>query len=479
MIAVLYVYSYFVAGIALLLLLNGILATGMGPEGSAPAFLISAALLLFAAGAINLAVRGRERRLKPRERFVLAFGAYLTLPVLACVPVVVAMPDVAFLDAYFEAVSALTTTGWSALPEADRLPQSILLWRALMQWMGGAMILMIVIFILAPARVGDLPDSQAGPLDYSASVERQRLGLALSRVLPLFAAFTSACFILLTLSGVQLLDAFTLATAAVSTSGFTARTAPIGDYLPDSAIWIITLFSVMSATSFLWLRRALRAEPAALSHRESFYVVGTVTVLGIMVAYMLLSAGGGGVTGNLRDGFSIAASIVSTSGLEARTGGHATLPFALLLMLIFVGGASFSTAGGIKMFRLGAMAVQSMRELVRLVYPHAIRAARFGTQSYNIQTMKAIWSLLFAALSMALLAGAALGFAEIPVDQAILGGFGAVSNMAIGLFGEGNQLVRFETLPSVTKTALCFIMAMGRVEVLAALAIIYPPLWRG
>ena len=228
MIAVLYVYSYFVAGIALLLLLNGILATGMGPEGSAPAFLISAALLLFAAGAINLAVRGRERRLKPRERFVLAFGAYLTLPVLACVPVVVAMPDVAFLDAYFEAVSALTTTGWSALPEADRLPQSILLWRALMQWMGGAMILMIVIFILAPARVGGLPDSQAGPLDYSASVERQRLGLALSRVLPLFAAFTSACFILLTLSGVQLLDAFTLATAAVSTSGFTARTAPIG-----------------------------------------------------------------------------------------------------------------------------------------------------------------------------------------------------------------------------------------------------------
>ena len=478
MIAVLYVFSYFVAGIALLLLANGMLATTMEQAGTAPAFLISAALLLFAAGAINLAVRGHERRLRPRERFLLAIAVYLVLPAMACVPVLVAMPEVSFTDAYFEAVSALTTTGWSALPETDLLPKSVLLWRALMQWMGGATILMIVIFILAPSRVGGLPDSQAGPIDYSANVERQRLGFALSRVLPLFAAATSLCFILLAVSGVQLLDAFSLASASLSTSGFTSRTAPIGDYLSDIAIWVVTLFSVLSATSFLWLRRMLRAEPAALSHRESFYVVGTVFVLGIAVAYMLLGSGTASVGASLRDGFSIAASIVSTSGLEARTGGHATLPFALLLTLIFVGGASFSTAGGIKMFRLGAMSVQSMRELVRLVYPHAIRAARFGTQAYNIQTMKAIWSLFFAALVVALIASSALGFAEVPVEQAILGGFGAVSNVAIGLFGEGNQLVRFETLPEITKIVLCLSMAVGRVEVLAAIAVLYLPFWR-
>jgi trk system potassium uptake protein TrkH len=222
----------------------------------------------------------------------------------------------------------------------------------------------------------------------------------------------------------------------------------------------------------------LRAEPAALRHRESFYLLGTVVFAGFITSDLLLQSSGGGSLAALRDGFSIAASIITTSGLEARVGGHATLPFGLLLILIFIGGASFSTAGGLKMFRIGAMAVQSGRELVRLVYPHAIRSARFGSQAYNIQVMKAVWSLLFAALILALVASTALGFADIPVDQAVLGGFGAVSNMSIGLFGEANTVVEFQELPEITKLVICAAMALGRMEVLAAIAVLYLPFWR-
>ncbi|MFN0263659.1 potassium transporter TrkG [Tepidamorphus sp. 3E244] len=479
MIPVLFVYSYFVAGLALLMFVNGVVSAITVSDGGGQAFVISAALLLFAAGCINLAIRGSERRLRPRERFSLAFAVYLTMPLLAALPILVFQPQIAVLDAYFETVSGLTTTGWSVLPETDTLPTSIVLWRSLLQWMGGAMILLIVIFMLSPARVGGLPDSQAGPIDYTGNYERQRVGFALSRVLPLFIGATMACLALLALTGIDLLDAFVLSTASLSTSGFTARTEPIGDYLPDSAIWIVTLFSTLAATSFLWLRRLLRGEPSALRHRESYYVIITVGGIGFVLTYLLTAAGGGTILGNIRDGFSIAASIVTTSGLETRVGGHSTLPYALLLILVFVGGSSFSTAGGIKMFRVGAMAVQSMRELIRLVYPHAIRAARFGTQTYNIQIMKSVWSLLFAALFASLLAACALGFAGLPVDQAILGGFGAVSNMAVDLFADGNQLVRFETLPIVTKGALCFVMIVGRLEVLAALAVLFLPNWRG
>lgn len=478
MIAVLYVYSYFVASLSLVLIANGLIAAAMGQGDTAPAFFISAALLLFVGGSINLALRGYERRLKPRERFILAFVVYLTLPALAALPLLVLMPEIALLDAYFEAVSALTTTGWSVLPEADRLPASILTWRALLQWIGGAVTLFIVIFILAPARVGGLPIRRR-PIDRATNMERQRLGFALARILPVYGVATLACLVLLTLTGIDLLDAFVLSTASMSTSAFTARTAALGDYLPDLAIWLITLFSVISATSFLWLRRLLSGEHSAIEHRESYYVIGTVFVVGLVLSYILQASGGGTALGNLRDGFSIAASVVTTSGLEARIGGYFAMPYAVLLILLIIGGASFSTAGGIKMFRVGAMAVQSVRELVRLVYPHAIRAARFGTQSYNIQIMKSVWSMLFAALMVATLTAAALAYAEIPVDQAILGGFGAVSNMAIGLIGDGNQLVRMDLLPAITKTVLCVAMVIGRLEILAALAVLYLPFWRG
>lgn len=478
MIAVTYVFSFFLAALAVLLLITGVMTAAAGDTGDAASFLIASALWLFLAGTMNLALRGRERRLKPRERFLLAALAFTLLPVFASVPILVILPQEGFVNAYFEAVSGMTTTGWSALGETHLLPTGIVLWRAMLQWMGGASILLIVIFILAPSRVGGLPDSQSGPIDHSGSIERQRLGLALSRVLPLYLAITSLCFVLLSLSGVPVLDAFTLASAAIATSGFTSHSAPIGDYLPDLAIWTITIFSTVCATSFLWLRRLLRSGSAAFSHRESFFVVGCVLAVGLLASNMLYQSGGGTLGGSLRDGFSIAASIITTSGLEVRVGGHATLTYGLLLTLVFIGGASFSTAGGVKMFRIGAMAVQSGRELVRLVYPHAIRAARFGTQTYNIQIMKAIWSLLFAALLTAMLAAIALGHAGMDVDQAILGGFAAVSNMSISLFGDANTVVRMAALPDVTKLVLCAAMAVGRIEILAVLAAIYLPFWR-
>ncbi|MCB1473192.1 MAG: TrkH family potassium uptake protein [Rhodobiaceae bacterium] len=479
MIAVVYVFSFFLAALSLQLLATGALTAASGDLANAPAFLIAAALWLFLAGAMNLALRGRERRLKARERFLLALLLFTVLPLFACLPVFILVPQAGFSNTYFEAVSAFTTTGWTALPNAELLPKGVVVWRALLQWMGGATFLLVVIFVLAPSRVGGLPDSQGSLIDYTGQVERQRFGQALARVLPLYAAITSLCFILLALTGLAPLDAFALATAAISTSGFTAHSAPIGDYLSDAGVWIVTLFSAVSATSFLWLRRALRGDRAALGHRESYYLLGMVMVFGLLTTDMLVQSGGGGAFAALRDGFSIAASIITTSGLEARTGGHATLPYGMLLTLLFIGGASFSTAGGLKLFRVGAMAVQSGREMVRLVYPHAIRSARFGSQPYNIQLMKAVWSLMFALLVLALAVSAALGFAEIPVDQAVLGGFGAVSNISIGLFGEGNTLVRFQELPEVTKLTLCLGMALGRVEVIAAVAVLYLPFWRG
>ncbi len=479
MIAVVYIFSFFLAALGALLLIAGVLSGAAGETEVAPALFISAALWIFVAGAINMALRGRERRLKPRQRFLLVSLVFLVLPVFAAVPILIAVPDAGFVNAYFEAVSGLTTTGWSALGDTEALPLGIVLWRAQLQWLGGGIVLLVVIFVLAPARVGGLPDSQAGPLDHVGAFERQRLLFALWRVVPLYVAFSSLCFVLLTVTGTAPFDAFVLASAAVATSAFTAQAGELGSYVNDPGIWIITVFSTVSAASFLWLRRLLRANRTALQHRESFYLLAIVIALGLVMSLLIYSGTGSGIGAALRDGFSTAAAVITTSGLEARAGGMLSLPYALLLILILVGGASFSTAGGIKMFRVGAMAVQSTRELVRLVYPHAIRAARFGTQAYNIQIMKAIWSLLFAALVAAGLGAAAFGVAGLPLDQALLGGFGAVSNMAVPLSPEPNTTLAFAAIPDGAKLVLCLIMAAGRVELLILLSVLFAPLWRG
>lgn len=475
MIPVVYIFAYFLAALALALVFPAIVAIGLGEGTVGLDFLISAALWIFVAGAMMLSLRGRERRLRPAQRYLLALMVWLLLPVVAAVPLMLTVDGLTFLDAYFEAVSGLTTTGATVLPPPEALPRGVVLWLAMIQWFGGATTLLIIVLALAPSGVGGLPEAHSRLIEHGGLPEKRRLALVFRDIFPIYLGATAVTFLLLAATDLRAFEALCLAFASVSTGGFSPRSADISEYVPTFGIFVMMLAMLYGATNVLWHRDLLQLRRSrALSHRESFWTIGLCVGLGLAAGYAYFRAAGRGVGPAMLDGLFTATSLITTTGFEIRNASFEIFPIPLLAILLAVGAASFSTAGGIKMFRIGSMLVQGNRELNRLVYPHGIRPSNLGGQPYNMQVMKAIWSgflaFVLATVGLSLL----LASEAIPYEGAVLAALSAMSNVGPVYASDWSiaaEWPAYAAMQPLARIGLCMGMILGRLEVIAVLGL--------
>lgn len=475
MIPVLYIFAYFLAALAVALVLPALMAAGTGETELIADFLLAAVLLAFLAGAMMLSLRGRERRLRPAQRYVLALMLWALLPLFASLPLLVAMEDVPPLNAYFELVSALTTTGATTLAAPESLPRTVIFWLALVQWLGGGLTLLIIVIVLAPSGVGGLPEAHQRLIEHGGLPEKRRLYMILKDLMPIYCGATVLCFLLLAYSGLDPFDAICLAFAAVSTGGYTPRAADLGSYVPSVGIVVLTIFMIYGATSVLWQRDFLYGRwNAVRAHRESWWAIGMCLALGFFAGLLFFRAAGHAPWAALRDGVFTATSLITTTGLEARYASFEIFPITLVFVLVAVGAAAFSTGGGIKPFRIGAMMVQAGRELKRLVYPHSIRSNRFGSQTYDIQIMKAIWSGFLVFVAGATLLSWLIALEGVAYEGALLAALSILSNAGpvySSAWSIGQDWPSYAEMSGVTQLALCIGMILGRLEIIAALAL--------
>ncbi len=483
MIPVIYIFAYFLAAFALSLLLPAIVAIGIGEERFGIDFLISSALWIFVAGAMMLSLRGRERRLRPAQRYLLATLVWLLLPLVSAVPLMMTIDGLSAFDAYFEAVSGLTTTGATVLPPPEELPRSVVLWLALMQWFGGGLTLLVVVLALAPSGVGGLPETHSRMVEHGGLPERRRLALLVRDVFPIYLAATAITFLLLAATELDAFESLCLAFSAVSTGGFSPRSAPVGEYVPDVGIAVLAVAMIYGATNVLWQRDLMQLRRVRrMSHRESLWTVGLCLGIGLAAGLAFFRAAGQGPLLAIRDGVFTATSLITTTGYEVRYASFEIFPVALAAILLAVGAASFSTAGGIKLFRIGAMLVQAGRELRRLVYPHGIRPSKLGGQPYDIQVMKAIWTgflaFVFAAAALSLI----LASGGIPYEGAVIAALSAISNAGpvyASDWAVGTDWPSYSRMGTGARLALCGGMILGRLEVVAALGLVVYLVRRG
>ncbi len=483
MIPVLYVFAYFLAALAVSLILPAIIAIGLGEGTLGLDFLISAALWIFVAGAQMLSLRGRERRLRPAQRYLLAFMLWLLLPVVGAVPLMMTVDGVGFVSAYFEAVSGLTTTGASLLPPPEELPRSVVLWLAMMQWFGGGLTLLVVVLALAPSGVGGLPETHSRMIEHGGLPERRRLMLLVRDVFPLYLGATAITFLLLAATELEAFEALCLAFSAVSTGGFSPRSVTIAEYVPTFGIFVLIAAMLYGGTNVLWQRDLIQLRRSRrMSHRESQWTIGLCLGLGLLAGLAFFRAAGQGAWVAIRDGLFTATSLITTSGFEVRNASFEIFPIALVAILLAVGAASFSTAGGIKLFRIGSMLVQAHRELTRLIYPHGIRPSRLGGQPYDIQVMKAIWSGFLAFILAAVALSLLLASTEIPYEGAMLAALSALSNAGpvyASDWAAASGWPSYGEMDTISHLGLCFGMILGRLEVVAALGLAVYVIRRG
>ena len=454
------------------------LAIEMALMASIGAFLILAFLT---------AITGRPRKTERSFAFLALVCVWLATPLFGAVSFMV-LADMPFMPSWFEAVGALTTSGVSVLPR-ETAPRALLFWRAVMEWYGGFLTLASIVHVLAPAGFGGLQGHNSRLLagGYDDSLYRIESYRAL---LLQYSLVTGVILFGLVLFGVKPLDAAMLGMVSAATGGFVPFTGPLEYNIGAGAILVMGIGLCAGTMSVFWRRQILRRPNRIFQNNlEAQLLAVLIIALTVIYAARIFHVSGGDIASNLvaalREGFFTASSLVATSGIETRPGVMALLPNIVVLVVIFVGAGVYSTSGGVKIFRIGAMWVYAIAELNRLIYPNSVDRLRFGDELIRRDSMQAIWTFFIIAvlvigLGAALIALTATGFeAAIVLAVSLFSNAGPVYDALRPVASDAvMQWPTFHELPSrLTYLFGIVIMTVGRLEVLVVFAVLNLKYW--
>lgn len=447
---------------------------------------ILASLIIYISVSLFFAFRKGDWSINRVEGFVLLVILWTVLPL----PVALSFmqnTQLSVIDAYFEATSALTTTGASVFPTLDGVPISVLILRGLTQWIGGLLTLIGVVLIMAPTGLGGLAANRSALIHGETDITRLQARQVIVGLIAGYVFLTTLCFVALTASSIPVFEAFHVMTAAVATGGMIASDTPIGDLGSSVSPYVIAFFMILSGTSVLWQRNIIgRRYDLLKAHRETYFYLAAVFILAITFAATYFQRAGSAEvlapSSALTEGFFASASLLSTSGLEIRNGSFSVLPAPLVLVIVLAGGCALSTAGGITFYRIGCMISHSFNDFTKLVFPSSVSPSQFGNQQHRMTMIKALWSYFFAVMVVVMVGAVFLSLRLNSFEAALIASVAAFSNIG-GFYATGwsetGQWTAFHQMDAETKIVLSVIMILGRLHILVLLTAFNRVYWFG
>jgi trk system potassium uptake protein TrkH len=451
-------------------------------DGHVGDFIIAAAINVGLGLSIAAATRRHQRELKPRDGFLLVTLSWVLMSGSASLPFLIAMPELSFTDAYFEAASGLTTTGATVLTGLSELPPSINFWRHALHWFGGIGIIVLAVAVLPLLGVGGMQLYRA---ETPGSVKNEKLTPRITQTAKAlwltYAGLTGFLVIALKLAGMSWFDAICHAFTVISIGGFSTHDASVAHF--DSAliefvlICGMTLAAMNFARHFVAIRR-LTLEP----YRKDPEVRGVLLALGISVLFIagLLTVNGtyDSFPTALRHAAFNVVSIGTTTGLSSQN--YELWPaFAPVWMLFLscVVCSTGSTGGGVKMFRSLLLFRQAAREMKLLVHPSAIVPVRVGGQvvpdriAYSVLAFIFLYFQTIAALTFVMLLS---GMDLVPAMTTIIA---SVNNLGPAL-GPTGPTGTYQVLTDFQSWICVIAMFLGRLEIFSVLILFTAAFWR-
>ncbi len=442
------------------------------------AFIGTMLLSLSLGFALRRSFRDHAKNIRLREGFVVVSFSWLTMGAVGILPYVLsgAIPDVT--DAFFETMSGLTTTGATILTDIESLPHGVQFWRCMTQWIGGMGIVVLSVALLPFLGVGGyhlLKAETPGGVVYER--DRPRITENAQLMWRLYLGFTVTLIGLLWIGGMSLFDAACHAFTTMSTGGFSPHSASVGHFSSPFIQWTIILFMFLAGTNFSLHAYGFRRRFDAILRNSEFKVYAALAASACVIAALLLPMETR-VEEHLRTASFQVVSILTTTGYA--TADYDTWPQAVrlgLVILMFVGGSMGSTAGGMKVARFVIYSKALIRELHRMIYPHAVEKVRInGTPIdqklvFNLFSFGLVWSALFVFGSLVM---AASGY-DLPT--ATSASVSALGNIGPGLAQVG-PTANWAHLPAIAKWVMSLLMLVGRLEVFSVLILFTPWVWR-
>lgn len=447
-------------------------------RGHWPVFAESAILTVLSGGLVSLACRNGVREgLTLQQTFLLTTGVWVALPIFGAIPFLLGATEARVVDAIFEAMSGLTTTGSTVFVGLDDLPKGILLWRGLLQWLGGIGIIVVAMVFLPELRVGGMQIFRSEAFETMGKILPRATEIS-SSISTIYVSITLACALCYKFTGMNTFDATVHALTTVSTGGFSNYDASFGTF-QGPAEWVASVFMILAALPFVRYVQMLNGGFSIFRDSQVHVFLSIIAVLVAVTAAVLISIFPHHPEQAFREAtFNITSIITGT--------GYASVDYmqwgAFLISIFFfiglIGGCAGSTSCSIKIFRYQLLFASISTQMRRIYAPHGMFSPRFQGRPVDDDVLNSVMAFfVFFIVTLGVLA-VALGLTGLDFTTSVSGAAAAVANIGPGLGDIIGPSGNFSTLNDLAKWILTLGMLIGRLELFAVYVLFTISFWR-
>ncbi|MEM6682338.1 MAG: TrkH family potassium uptake protein [Pseudomonadota bacterium] len=471
---------------------NGMLLAPMGAAMAMPmaidlvnqnndwqVFALASATTLFFAITLICAYRSQADKLNLQQAFLMTVSAWVIIPGFAALPFIFSELNMSLTDAYFEAMSGMSTTGATVINGLDNAPPGLLMWRALLQWLGGIGIVVMAVAILPMLQIGGMQVFHLESSDTSDKI-LPRAAQIIGAISLFYLLLTIACVICLRLTGMRPFDAVAHAMTTVATGGFSTKDASIGYFRSWQSELVITVFMLAAALPFVaYLKMAQGNIRAMLVDSQARFFLGLVACLVFGISVWLVFEKDFAVVEALRyASFNIVSVITGTGYASVDYGAWGAFSLNFFFVIMFIGGCAGSTSCGIKVFRFQVLIASFGRVMRQMLTPHRIYLPHYNGSPISQEVFSSVLSFFVLFLVCFATLSAALAATGLDPVTALSSAGSALANVGPGVGNIVGPAGNYQSLNDTAKWLLSLGMLLGRLELFTVLVLLHPAFWR-
>lgn len=443
------------------------------------AYSIPIILYLIVGGSLVIVNKDIELSIDLKSGFIITVFSWVLLSFLCAIPFMYAKSNLNWIDALFESMSGLTTTGATILNNLDYLPKGILIWRSFLQWLGGVGIIIIALFILPFLKVGGMQLFNAeGDDPYEKFLPK--ISSIVKTIFFVYSFITAIAIILYLIFGMNLFDAINHAFTTIATGGFSTHDSSFAHFNSTPLLVVASLIMIIGSLPFILIAQTKIKDPLLVFRDSQVRLFFLILFLIISALYFLA---GKYIDGNQLEKLAHIVfntiSIISGTGFISDNfedwGNYATI---LFLFIMFIGGCAGSTTSGLKIFRFQILFLSLSNHLNKILRPHGIFTNKFNNKPIPDNTYESVMSFFFIFIITFVCCSILLSFSGLDFLTCISASASALSNVGPGLGSiigpEGN----YSSISTYSKSVLVIAMLLGRLEILTIMIFLLPKFWK-
>lgn len=420
-----------------------------------------------------------QKKLNLQQAFLLTALSWLSIAVFGSLPFIFSILQLSITDAFFESMSGITTTGSTIITNLNNSPKSILVWRAILQWLGGIGIIVMAITLMPIMNVGGMQLFKISSNDASEKILPKSKQIS-QRLIIIYSILTLLCATFYKIFGMSYFDSLTHSMTTIATGGFSNYNESIGYFHSASIEITAIIFIILGSIPFITYIKFLSGNKKIFttdSQIKSFLKIILISII-ILSIYLIFKNESISVEILRQVSFNVVSILTGTGYVTHEFDNWGSFPLIFFLILMFIGGCAGSTACGIKIFRIQILYVFLINQLKKIIYPRGIFIIKYDNNNVDDKFMSSIISFIYLYVAIFFIITALLSLSGLDFTTSISGAATSISNVGPGLGSLIGPNGNFSLLPDISKWILSLGMILGRLELFAILVLFLPSFWR-